>query len=85
MAGVGGCGPGVGGLGVDAVGDDGPGDGAEQGEPDRAADLLPVLRRLAATPDSWSATRDMATRVTGMNSRPRPMVMTSIGPSTPPA
>ena len=45
----------------------------------------PVLRKLAATPDSWSATLDMATRVTGTNSRPSPAAMTSIGPSTAPA
>src|SRR5262249_50782884 len=45
----------------------------------------PVLRMLAATPDSLSATRDIATRVAGTNSRPRPAAITSSGPSTAPA
>src|SRR5262249_10885757 len=72
-----------GGLGADAASDDRPGDGTEDGEPNRATDLLAGGAQAGGGPESVSATRDMATRVSGRNSRPRPAAVTSIGPRTP--
>jgi SRSO17 transposase len=45
----------------------------------------PTLGRLEARPASLSSTLAMATRVTGMNSRPSPAPVTSVGPIKPPA
>ena len=73
---------GGGGLGVGAVGDDGPGDGAEQRQADGAAESRPVLSRLQATPESASGTRLSATRDSVTNSRATPAPMTMVGPST---
>jgi len=50
VAGPGGGGRCAGGLGVEAVGDDGPGDGAEHGQSDRAADLLTCIAQASRDP-----------------------------------
>ena len=71
---------GDGGLGVDAVGDDGPGDGAERcARPMEPPSCWPVLSRLEATPESASGTRFSATRDSVTNSRAAPAPMTMVG------
>jgi len=83
VSGPSGNGGGVGGLGVDAVGGDGPGDGAEQRQAEGAADLLAGVEQAGGDAgvgfgDAVERDRDSVT-----NSRAVPAPMTMVGPSTP--
>jgi hypothetical protein len=59
--------------------------GAEDRQPDRAADLLADVEQAGGHPVSALRTLVSETRDIGTNTRPRPAAMISIGPSSPPA
>jgi hypothetical protein len=73
---------GAGGLGVGAVGDDGPGDGAEQRQADGAAELLAGVEQAGGHPGVGFG--DAVQRDQGQltNSRAAPAPMSRVGPST---
>ena len=52
--------------------------------PIEAPTTWPVLIRLEARPASASCTLDREVKVSGVNSRPRPAPVSSVGPSRPP-